>query len=207
MNPLLIKTLRENLGAVLTPDLAQSIAVAAFDPPNPVDVERWQPFAVGKLDLRAERFAPCVAELVPLHEAHWQETERYRHGLELRPDYAAMIQDDIAGRLILFTVRDRAESGRLVGNSSIYLHRSRHTNDLIATEDTLFLMREYRGGTVARRLVDYIEGCLISLGVVEARVSSKTENGAHKFMQRAGYSLVAYQLSKMLVKQGERHVQ
>lgn len=142
-----------------------------------------------------ERMEDIQTEMEPLHRAHWDETEAHRHDLPFNPDYKAFIQYEQAGRFILFTLR---KNERLVGNCAMYIDRSTHTQTLIATEDTLYLLPEARKGTVAKEFIRFCEAALRRLRIKEITVTVKTVNRAGLFFQRMGYRHVENGLTKVL---------
>ncbi|HET7060547.1 MAG TPA: GNAT family N-acetyltransferase [Nitrosospira sp.] len=198
MNNDLISLLRANLGAVLSAELAADICMAASAVPRLIPAEAIDGLRSREHDgfaFGVERIEDIAAEMKPLHRAHWNETESHRHGLELNPDYEAFTRYERSGRYLLFTLR---KDGRLLGNCAIYLDRSAHTQTLIATEDTLYLLPEARRGRVARRFVAYVEDALRELGVREIHITVKTVNRAGRFLQMLGYRHVENGLMKIL---------
>jgi hypothetical protein len=186
--------LGSHLGRVLTPEVAVAIFEAAVQSrAEPIDIDQFEPLAADGFVIRAERFVKVLPELRPLHEEHWSETEKYRHGLELKPDYDAMAERERAGRLLQFTVR---RDGMLVGHLRMFLGTSLHTQTLFADEDTLFLRKQYRGSFLPLKLMRYAESALLSLGVREIRASSKKANNADVLMRRLKYDVVAMQFVK-----------
>lgn len=190
------------LGSQLTPELAAAVeAAAGYRPPAPVDLspiaaEEWGGFVI-----RCERFEQVLPELEPLHAQHWLETERHRHGLELRPNLGAIVAAERAGRLVQFTVR---RDGALVGHLRMYLGVSLHTSTRFAEEDTVFIRSDWRGGFLAVRLLRYAERVLRQLGVREIRADSKLINNADVLMRRMGYEPVALKFIKVFKE--ESHV-
>ena len=142
-----------------------------------------------------ERIADLLDEIKPLHMAHWNETEGYRHATPLNADYDTFMAHERAGSYILFTAR---KEGALVGNCAMYLSRSTHTQTMLATEDTLFFLPSVRGGFTALRFQKYIERVLRALGVKEVRVSVKTINNANVLLERMGFTKVSVQYSKII---------
>lgn len=192
--PLLRQTLSENLGKVLTPQAAWEVEQAARASGGaPIDPRAFGSQQFGDYLIAAEPFEPLIAEIHPLHEAHWLETELYRHGLQLNVDYAGMVAMERAGRLIQFTVRHH---GELVGNLRVYLGVSLHTQTRYANEDTLFLLPEHRGGFLVLALIKFAEDALRAIGVSEFRVNSKLVNNADVLMRRRRYTPVAKQFVK-----------
>lgn len=185
-----------HLGQPLSPELCAALEHAAFATPDErIDSGQFEPQACGSYTFAVESFAAVLPELHRLHEAHFAETEKHRHGLPLAPDYDAMAADERAGRLVQFTARHQ---GALVGNLRVYLGTSRHTGTRFATEDTLYLLPEHRGGRTAMRFVQYAERCLSTLDVREVRATAKLVNGAARFLEGCGYRPVATELVKFL---------
>lgn len=143
--------------------------------------------------VQIERFEDCLKELRPLHQAHWEETEGYRHGLELNPDYGRIIDYESRGMYRLFTLR---ADGELVGNIGIYFNWSTHTQKKIASEDTLFVRKDHRG-KVTKWFHDEVENALKAMGVSEIRITVKMTNRVGKLMQRWGYKPVAVEMVKV----------
>jgi GNAT superfamily N-acetyltransferase len=198
LNTQLIALLKANMGLQLTWDLAADIYVAAGRIEtlvNSSDIEQVKPLLYEDMVFARERMEDIASEMKLLHQAHWNETEAHRHGLALNPDYEIFMRYERAGRYVLFTLRN---DGRLQGNCALYLDKSTHTQTLIATEDTLYLLPEARKRRAARQFIKYCENALKSLGVKEINVSVKTVNKAGRFFRMLGYRHVENGLSKIL---------
>ena len=188
---------------VLTPEMAVQIELSAFDCLD----SSFHPALFGSVEhegftIAVERMRDILPELHILHQAHWRETEAYRHGLRMNPDYEAMLADEKGGRLIQFTVRRHSS---LVGNLRMYVLMSRHTQTLKAVEDTLYLAPQARGGMLAVKLMRFAEDSLRSIGVREIEVNSKLVNKADVLMRRLKYPAVATQFTKVFPENS--HVQ
>lgn len=189
------------LGSVLTPEVAAAIEADALQRHDlSYAPEQFGIITKGGLVYQAERLRDVLAELEPLHQAHWLETEKHRHGLPLAPDYEAMLADEMAGRLIQFTVRTEAQR-ELVGNLRVYVGTSRHSGTKFGQEDTLYLAPHVRGGFAALTLMRFAEQALLSIGVREIRADSKLVNNADVLMRRLGYQPVALQFVKIFKEQ------
>lgn len=198
MNTELISLLRANIGQSLSPELAANICVAAGRIEMLVraeDIARIELKIHGHLTFSIERIEDIDDEIKPLHRAHWNETEKHRHGLPFNPDYATLIRYERAGRYVLFTLRSE---GKLLGNCAMYLDKSAHTQTLIATEDTLYLLPCARKGRVASRFVAYVENAMWQLGAKEINITVKTVNKADRFFRLLGYRHVENGLTKIL---------
>lgn len=183
------------LGQTLTPEAAAHVfSMATADIDAPIDLSQFAPLAVNDYTVQTERFADILGELHPMHERHWLETEKHRHGLLLNPDYPSLLLRERQGMLLQFTVRRGAE---LAGNLRMYLGTSVHTRTMLAEEDTLYIAPEHRGGLLlVLSLMRYAERCLRTLGVREIAVNSKLLNRADVLMRRLGYTAVALQFVK-----------
>jgi hypothetical protein len=185
------------LGWEMTPEVAAAIEREAFAAPdNSHNPTKFGVKEYKGLVFQAERFRDIVEEIHPLHQAHYQETEKHRRGLEMNPDYEAFIDYERDGRMIQFTCRD-IESGKLVGNIRMYVTTSLHTGTLMATEDTFFVLPEYRKGFAALRFWQFMEDCLVSIGVREIYTDSKVVNKVNKLNEYCGYKHVANKYAKV----------
>lgn len=124
------------------------------------------------LDFAIESVADVWPELVELGRAHWHETEGYRHGQPFAPRMDRYLEYERIGWYALFTARD---GGRLVGNLGMYFAPSMHTQQLIATEDTLFLLPEYRKGGNAADFIRFMLADCWRRGVVEVAATAKND--------------------------------
>lgn len=192
----LAQALWRNQGQVLTPEVIVGLLAAeSFVPDAYIDLNGVESDGRAGYVFHVERYAAALPELAPLHKAHWLETEKHRHAVPLNPDYDDFVGMDRAGRLLLFTIR---KDGELVGQSTMRLHRSTHSQTLVSNEDSLFLRQDHRGGLMILAFIRYMDKVLTSLGVREVRVSSKLVNNADKLMIRAGFTPFATQLVKIL---------
>lgn len=195
----LYEVLKRNVGNTLTPELVMGILAAVEESPrsSAINVEDIPPQEYGEYILQVERIEDqdVLEELKPVHAAHWKETERYRHGIALNPDYQYMINAERSGRFMLFTVRSL---DGLVGNCMMYLSKSTHTQRWVAEEDTIFILPEHRKGRLGVRLIRYVEDVLRNMGVTEIRVTVKTVNEVGRLLTLLGYNHTGNQLTKTL---------
>lgn len=187
--------LAAHLGRELTPEVATAILLQATDTTDrSIDPARFSPAQHGPIVIGVERFEQVLPELHPLHLAHWQETERYRHVTGFQPDYAALEWSSRCGALVQFTAR---EGGELIGHLRVYLGKSRHSGVIFAQEDTLFVTPEKRTSLLGIWLMRYAERALVGeLGVREIRFDSKAANKADVLARRLKYTPVATQFVK-----------
>lgn len=192
--------LAKHLGQHLTPDVLTGIAKAiAQGPSAPIDLTQFESQEYKGYTIQAERMADILPELHALHEAHYLETETYRAGIAMNPDYQAMLRTERAGKLLQVTAR---HGGVLVGNMRVYMQESLHTQTPICTEDTFFVMPEHRGGFLAVRMWQYTERAVIALGVREIYFDSKTVNRADSMARYLKYQAVGIKFAKVIPREG-----
>lgn len=136
----------------------------------------------------------CWNEWIALAAEHWKETEGYRHGQPMSPSFDRYNQYDEAGWFSMFTARDE---GRMVGYCGMYFVPSMHTQQLLATEDSLFLIPEYRKGRNAINFHKFIEDECRQRNVVEIGMTAKDEAVA-RLLDYLGYTRIGTQHSKHL---------
>lgn len=164
-------------------------------------IERTMIEAFGSYEFAMEPMTDdLIAQLRPLHEAHWQETEAYRHGAILNPAYDVLQALNQVGRYVIFTCR---KDGELVGNCMVHLFTSTHTRNLEAKEDTLFILPAHRVPRLAPRFIQFSERCLQTIGARSLTITAKMGTRSEHLFPRMGYRAVATEYHKQF---GEPHV-
>lgn len=193
----LLATVRMHAGGL--PPAAQTRLAAAVMGAflgTPLDFSLVPPVTAGSYTLQPERMADTLAELRPMHQAHWEETEEYRHGLVFAPDYETGLAAEASGEYLLLTARTK--TGELAGNYTFWLTKSRHTGTLVASEDAMYIAPRHRRGRLFKRFADYGEQAVAAFGAMELRLSTKTTNDVGQMLPRMGYRHVANQYVKLL---------
>ncbi|MGD9893058.1 MAG: GNAT family N-acetyltransferase [Lautropia sp.] len=134
-----------------------------------------------------------------VHELHWQETEGYRNAVPLNVDYDLMRRSELAGRFAVFAMLEMktGQIVRVVGNFMCYFTESTHTGELVATEDSLFVMEEFRRNNLANHFIEYVHDVLRDHGIKEIRVTTKAVNKVGELLRRRfGYEHVGTLLVK-----------
>lgn len=191
------RALASQLGQFLTPEIAAQIELAAFDTEDRAHI----PSKFGEREykgfvFRAELLRDIIDEIHPLHQQHFEETEKHRLGFGLDVDYDYMREMERQGHLIQFVCRTR-DTGKLVGNIRMYVQKSLHTGTLYASEDTFYMLPEYRQGFAALRFWQFMEDSVRAIGVREIRTDSKVVNKVNKLNDYLGYQHVASKYVKV----------
>lgn len=100
-----------------------------------------------------------------------------------------------AGMYFQYIARDE---GKIAGYSGIYLSPSMHSQKLIATEDIIFLKPQYRGGTLAKRFLKYVENDMKSRGAVSMSFTMKPNSSGSRLIEHCGYKIEMVVLEKRL---------
>jgi len=143
-----------------------------------------------------ERLQDIWDELMDNAKSHWNETEGYRHDQVFNPDKERFFQYADMGLYHSYTARDSEKDDLLVGNITMYVTPSMHTQLLVAAEDTMFIRKEYRGKRIYYKLFKMVEEEMWDMGVYEINLSTKVVNDAGGLIERMGYTHVANQYSK-----------
>jgi GNAT superfamily N-acetyltransferase len=148
----------------------------------------FKEFLIGRIPIRAN-----IEEIRPLHAAHYAETEvKYKHHT-VDVDYAHMAACDDAGTMRCFGAR-LVDSQQLCAYLFTYISKSAHDSSMVAMEDAYYVMPEYRGSGLARRLLQYSKKRLKELGVEYLFMSSKAPVGGPNiglFLETEGFKAVA----------------
>lgn len=204
LTTILCHTLDQYVGQTLTADVAARVGASILRQvySGPVDISSVTPYRVGGYVLAPVRGREVLDDLKHLHRRHWDETEVHRHNLQMNPDYARGLELEQQGRYLLLAAI-HMDSGEMVGNYGLYLTRSMHTQKLMATEDTLYILPEHRKGRLGVAMIRYAESVLRQLGVEELNVSVKLVNNVGPMIERMGYTPVATQYTKILTEDAD----
>ena len=193
MREQLCQTLARYMGQTLTSEVAVALVRELF-PERSYDPALFEPMEYQGFVFAVERIRSIVPEIHPLHEAHFLETEKHRLGFGLKMNYAYYMDAERDGRLVQFTLRF---DGRLVGNIRMFVGESLHTGTLYATEDTFFVLPEFRKGIMAIRFWQYMERAMKKIGVLEIRTDSKLLNKVDRLNVYCGYTPIATKFIKV----------
>ncbi len=145
------------------------------------------------IEFAIEPLETSWAEMVKLAEIHWNETQTYRHFQPFNPSFSRYKQYADIGCFIQFTARDE---GRMVGYGGVYIVPSMHTQATIATEDTWFLLPEYRKGWNAIRFFKFMEAEAKRRGAIEFSLTTPYALNGGKLCEFLKYTPIATVWSK-----------
>jgi GNAT superfamily N-acetyltransferase len=151
-----------------------------------------------RYDIALERGDLNYHELEPNYRRHYAEMRARlaADGIAIG-DYAPRLDEYFrafaGGWLLNYVVRS---DGAPVGHSNVYLTNDMHNGELIAQEDTIYIVPEHRNG-IGKALVKHILADLKDRGVKRATISPVTDLRVGKIWKRMGFrdvaSLMAYQ--------------
>lgn len=146
-------------------------------------------------EITIEKFTDTYLELEPLYRQHYSEMVERLAGQGITyssynprlHDYGAACE---RGDLITYVLR---LDGQACGYANVYLTNDMHNCDLIAQEDTLFVLKDHRNG-VGKKLVQFALEDLKSRGVKRLTVSAMTDLRVAKLWGRMGFKEAATQM-------------
>lgn len=143
-----------------------------------------------------ESFVSTYPELEPLYRQHYRAMQERLSGQgvplsDYNPRLSEYVKASAGGWLLTFVLRF---DGVAVGYSNIYLTSDMHNQDLIAQEDTIFVVPEHRNGA-GRRLARAVYDELKRRGVKRLNVDTTTDLRVHKWLSRQGYKHVAHRMT------------
>jgi GNAT superfamily N-acetyltransferase len=142
------------------------------------------------------RFKESYAELEPLYRMHYGEmTDRLEtEGIECSP-YNLRLDEYFrasdGGWLLTFILRCEDQA---VGYSNVYVTNDMHNQDLIAQEDTVFVLKEHRNG-IGRKLIQAVHEELKQRGVKRLNITTATDLRVSKLLLRMGYKHTAHAMT------------
>jgi len=146
--------------------------------------------------MTVEKFTDTYRELEPLYRQHYKEmTDRLSEaGIHYSP-YNPRLEEygkaSDGGWLLTFVLR---AEGAACGYINVYVTNDMHNNDLIAQEDTLFVLKEHRNG-IGKKLVKFGVEELKRRGVKRLNVSAMTDLRVAKLWKRMGFKEAATQMT------------
>lgn len=147
-------------------------------------------------EIRLEKFKETYSELEPLYRKHYSEmVERLaEQGVQYSP-YNPRLDEYIrageGGWLLTFVLR---LDGMAVGYSNVYITNDMHNQDLIAQEDTVFVLKEHRTGW-GRKLIRAVHEELEKRGVKRLNITTATDLRVSKLLSRMGYQHTAHAMT------------
>lgn len=146
---------------------------------------------------RRETVAEVMPSIVPLLSKHWSEIAKNREHIPLNPDIAAYQAIESAGRLRIFTVRER---DKLIGYA-VYITSPRHLHYKArwAVSDIFWLSPAHRGYGLGTELFSWIEIWLRSEGINVMHTTMKSDHPeAGAMLEGLGHTPIEVGFSKLL---------
>jgi len=145
-----------------------------------------------------ESFAEMLEEMKSHLDEHYTETETYQDKVPLNPDYDAYQVLEDLGALSVVTARD---DEKLVGYCLTFMNMSPHSKDhLFATNDMIYVERDYRHTAVAPELMSMVESVMQDNDVSILTFNMKTHIPFESLLDNLGYDRVESVYSKYIGK-------
>ncbi len=146
---------------------------------------------------QVEKFKDAEKEMLELSTKHWKEVSPYHDVRPLNIDLEYYYNLENQERLLSFTVRN---DGKLVGYCYfVFVALSHYKQIIIAVNDTLYVMPEYRKGMVGYKFIKFAENHLVSLNIQEIMWRTKIgDKNFGKLLERLGYFPEEISYTKMV---------
>ena len=148
------------------------------------------------LKYQQEFLSQVQTECQSLIELHWEEIALNKDNIKLNPDWDAYYSLEDQGKLKIFTARD---GNTLVGYFVVILGNNIHYKDhLFASNDILYLHKDFRKGFAGIRLIKFAEVCLKEDGVSVLTINTKIHQPFDKVLERLKFKPIERVYSKYL---------
>jgi GNAT superfamily N-acetyltransferase len=149
-----------------------------------------------KLKYQQEFLSQVELDIQTLIELHWEEIALNQDKIKLNPDWNAYHNLETEGKLKIFTARD---SDKLVGYFVVILGTNIHYKDhVFASNDIIYLHKDYRKGFAGVRLIKFAERCLREDNVSVLTINTKVHQPFDKLLDRLKFSKIERVYSKYL---------
>lgn len=142
-----------------------------------------------------EPLASIWAEKIECAKAHWLETSMCADGEILDARLERYEQYEKLGWYVEIVAR---HEGVMAGFCGMYLVPSMHTQEMLATEDILYIKPEYRHGRNALRFYQFVEEEMIRRGAKKIMLTAPPDSVANKLLLRTGCTHSANMYAKVL---------
>ena len=131
-------------------------------------------------------------ELIPLYKTHYAEMQARLAAAgtpigDYNPQYERYFAAFRSGFLVNFVLRFH---GKPVGYSNIYVMPDMHSSELVAREDTIYVLPEHRNGC-GKELAKYVIQGLRNVGVKRFTITTATDLRSGIVWKRMGFKPVA----------------
>lgn len=148
------------------------------------------------LKYQQEFLSQVQTECQSLIELHWEDIALNKDKVKLNPDWGAYHSLEEQGKLKIFTARD---GNTLVGYFVVIVGHNIHYKDhLFASNDIIYLHRDFRKGFAGIRLIKFAEDCLKEDGVSVLTINTKIHQPFDKVLERLKFKPIERVYSKYL---------
>jgi len=147
-------------------------------------------------EITLANFKETYKELEPLYRQHYSEMVKRLEETGLKcspynPRLDEYVKASDGGWLLTFVLR---LDGIAVGYSNVYITNDMHNQDLIAQEDTVYVLPEHRTGW-GRKLINEVHNELKRRGVRRLNITTATDLRVSKLLSRMGYKHTAHAMT------------
>jgi len=143
-----------------------------------------------------ENLSSVQEDIKPLLIKHWELVALNQGKIKLNPNWEEYARLDAAGKLRIFTARNKEE---LVGYCVLIIGHSIHYRDhIFANNDVTFVLPEHRSGATGYHLIKFAEDYCIDNNVSLLNINTKVHIPFDKLLLGMGFDLIERIYSKYL---------
>ena len=151
---------------------------------------------MSKVNYKQEFLEDVKSEVVSLIQAHFDEVYPAREVFDLEMDWDLYAKLESLGLVKIFTARD---GEKLVGYLWVIISPNLHSKgNYTACDDGFFVAKDYRGASVAKKLIEFTERCLKEDGFEVFYITGTEEKPIDPLMKRMGYTKVESKFQKVI---------
>lgn len=152
-----------------------------------------------EISYQEETYDEVIDDIKNLINDHYEEIALYQDKIKLNPNFDFYKAANENKTLRFYTVRTDDEEYRLVGYTIMLVVQSPHYSDhLFASNDIIFLDKEYRNLSAGRSLISFSETKLKEEGVSVISISTKVHQPFDTLMLSLGYDCVERNYGKYI---------
>jgi GNAT superfamily N-acetyltransferase len=150
-----------------------------------------------RVEISEEQYTEALyEEALPLARLQWEEIANYRELIPLSPRKDVYLASAKAGHLLFLTARF---DGVLIGYAIFFIvYTAHYGKSLFAVNDIIYVLPEYRKGSVGVRLVKESERETKKRGAMLIRFHCKLTNDFASLLDRLGYNTDEISKGKLL---------
>lgn len=142
---------------------------------------------------KLESFKNIKDVVLPLMQMHYEETSFFADKYKFEPNINQYVTLEENDQFKFFTIYNDYE---LIGYSGYWLYKHQHCDIVIASQDGIYLKKEYRKCGHGKQLIEFIDQVLCAFCVEFVTAAAPIKSELNHLYIKQGYELVDQQFFK-----------